>query len=352
MSSISEYIINNEKQFYGATKIKYIYIPAEQKSDILIIGFSGSQQYGTKAVYNYAKYLRPFKKANLLFILDEYDGYPCYYLGKNNNLDYATSTIALIYSIMNENDIKKENVITCGSSKGGSAAIYFSLMYDFGYTIAGGFQYYVGSYLYKIAQRADEKGKNIKEMLHSITGGNITEQCKILLNNRFQGLFDIPKLSYNTKFLLHVGDKDYHYENHVLPFISELEKRQYKYELDLQPYEDHNLVGEYFSKYLVNQISRILDEPIILSANASKIFDNEIKFSCTTTGNFLAHNDVQYAFYVFDMIDLKNPIKKYPYTSKNEIAFKGEGGKNYTARVFMRKGKNTPIAQRTNVIKL
>ena len=62
-------------------------------------------------------------------------------------LDIETSVVSLISNIMHENNILFKNVISVGSSKGGTAALYYGMKYNYGNIIVGAPQYKIGTYL-------------------------------------------------------------------------------------------------------------------------------------------------------------------------------------------------------------
>lgn len=155
-------IIDNEKIYTNSKlPITYLFVPASNiKSDKLIIIFSAFSSIN-RPEYNY---IATFSNVNVnrLYILDNYGERGSYYLGCINNFDVEKSVYSLITYILQQYNIDKQNVVCVGSSKGGFAALYYGIKYEFGYVISGEPQIYVAKYLQDF---------NIKEVLNYITGG-------------------------------------------------------------------------------------------------------------------------------------------------------------------------------------
>ncbi|MFE7082574.1 hypothetical protein [Priestia megaterium] len=329
--SLSSFIVENEKTFQGACNVKYLFMPAATKSNHLIVsfsGFNGEEATGKLPHYNYVKHLKPFD-CHRLFIIDDYqNGTPCYYLGNHQKLDYEVSVASLIFSFINTYRIKKSNVITCGSSKGGTAAFYFGIKYNFGHVIAGGFQFAVADYLYDVSKYT----RNV--VLPSITSGN-TEAHKEYLNNIY---YDLVKYArFNTKLNLHIGTGDHHYDTHLKPFTNILDERNIPYNLDVQDYSDHSKIGAYFANFLIEQVSRITDSLIINSVAISNHEGKGLLVSCNVPEFFSNNKHIQYACYLFKD-GVKEPLERAKYSRNKNFEFNITTPGNYNARVFVRKG--------------
>ncbi|MGG0510605.1 hypothetical protein ABE078_24395 [Priestia megaterium] len=338
--SLSAYIIENEKVFKGAQDIKYLFMPASKPSKHLIVvfsGFNGKEEEGVLPYYNYVKYLKDID-CHRLFILDQCLGHPCYYLGHNKKLDYEVSVASLIYSISNEYKIMRKNIMTAGSSKGGSAAVYFALKYDFGHVIAGGFQFKVGEYLYTT------KRYTRQTVLKVITGGN-TPGHKDYLDRIYVDL--VEKGTYTTNINVHVGSGDSHYEKHIKPFIGILQKRNIPYNLDVQDYSEHGKVGVYFSQYLIDQVSNITGQLVIKEAAITNE-DQMISVSCSVPQD--SKEPVHFAYYVFKQ-GQADPVKKVSYSPSAKLRYKVEHPGKYSVKVFVKKG-DQKVAKRTPVIEV
>ncbi|WP_210608869.1 hypothetical protein [Priestia flexa] len=329
--SLSEYIIENEKVFKGAHDIKYLFIPASKPSSHLAVtfsGFNGKEQEGKPAFYNYVRYLQEID-CHRLFILDNCMGHPAYYLGQHKKLDYEVSVAALIFKIANENKIRKENIITCGSSKGGTAAFYFAMRYDFGHFIAGGFQFKVGDYLYGVNNYTRDT------VLKLITGGN-SEGHRDYLNQFYIDI--VSNYTYKTKPHIHVGSGDSHYNQHVKPFVKILEEREIPYDLDVQAYKGHSEMGPYFATYLLDELSAITGEIFIKDTSIETESENIISVSCQVPESFIKNKTVHFAYYVYKD-GHSGPIEKTKYSNSSTLKYQVTEPGKYTVKVFVKKGE-------------
>lgn len=227
-------------------KLKYLFFPED--SPYLLITFSGFSRKGMGARYNYVRSFENLK-ANKLYILDNYgpdDVEGSYYLGKNGDFFIARAVEELIEKIQSKHHIKGENIITAGSSKGGYAAIYFALKKNFKAAVVGAPQIYLADYL-----------EEVKMNYIDYIMGDHSPQTRDTLN---QVLVREVKEGIPTRFYIHISTKDHHYPNHILPFIKLLEEKSISYELDLENYEKHGLVGEYYKIYGPEKISELINE--------------------------------------------------------------------------------------------
>lgn len=60
-----------------------------------------------------------------------------------------------------------------------------------------------------------------------------------------------------TDIYLHVGNGDHHYPNHIIPFIECLDSLKHEnYQLDVQEYESHDGLRQFFPPYLCEKLGR------------------------------------------------------------------------------------------------
>ncbi|WP_226581101.1 accessory Sec system protein Asp2 [Halobacillus litoralis] len=253
--SLSNFIFKNQYIHKGSTEVKYFYWAPETESNHLIVtfsGFNGKEEHGEPAYYNYVRQLED-TDCHRLFILDNYDGHPCYYLGAESKLDYESSVISIISQVANGNSIPLENIILAGSSKGGTAAVYFGLKYNYGHIIAGGMQTKVGDYLYELSPYTRYV------VLRLITGGYDSD-ARERLNNHYRELF--LNFKGQSKISLHIGKGDHHYKNHLLPFTNILDDRGIDYSLDVGDYSEHSGLAKHFGPFLIKEVNSILGLPV------------------------------------------------------------------------------------------
>lgn len=247
LTKLKTYIKQSEINSEGY-QLNYIF-EAEPDSKDLIIIFSGFTRVGVKARYNYNKTLKNIK-ANKLFILDDfgYDKRGAYYLGKDMDFKVQKVVKKLITKIQVDLEIKKS--IYTGTSKGGYAALFFGLQEKNSYIISGAPQYYLGSYL-----SGNESNK--ENCLKYIVGKEVTQKKIDLLNKLLPDL--IMKCSENNNMIkLFYSDVEHTYRNHIIYLIQDFTKFNYKFNLEVGHYKDHNDISIYFPDFLVKSINEII----------------------------------------------------------------------------------------------
>ena len=251
-----EIIKSKEKVHKAGRDLKYL-LCEKEGADKLIISFPG---FNTKTGAFKYRYVRTLKDVNAhrLFLLDEFGTRGCYLIGKNRDFSIETTVMSLINTIVKKYNIKIENVILQGSSKGGWIALYYGIKYRFGHVIAGGPQTKMGDFLiYDVEIVPDEKIHFFSKVLVAdyIAGGHKKEDIEYLDSLLFNLLYDSPENF--PEIYIHVGKGDFHFERHILPFTEELDKNHIKYELNIEEYTEHDDLEKYYPKYLIKTLKSI-----------------------------------------------------------------------------------------------
>jgi hypothetical protein len=315
-------IFRNEKVFKCSKNIRYIFEEGLFNRDKLVIVFSAFNSNKTSQ-YNYLRAMGKYD-CNKLFILDDYGVGGTYYLGRNGEIESSVS--ALINHFVAKLNIRLSEVIAIGSSKGGSAALYFGLKYSLGTVISGGFQTRIGDYLSKAAPETME-----------YMVGEINDASILKLNSLHEKI--VQNKNNLTKLYLHGGKGDWHYLKSMKPFINYLEKNEIRYDLDLQDYESHNDVGDHFINYLDLVLSKELYMPGEIVLLKEK---DELVCTCPYS------SDLQYAFYIFKNGEL---VDKKWYTPNNILRYKITGLGTYQVAYFMKRNELLRTAK-TNVVEI
>ena len=137
---------------YG-TKGKFLFV--DNKSDTLLIVFSAFT--GEVPRYNYFYSFKELHNISQLYILDNYGKRGSYYLYENGSSFPENDVKVLVESIIKKYSIKK--IITAGTSKGGTAAIYFGLKLHADHIFSGACQYYIGTYLDREEHKECKQGE-------------------------------------------------------------------------------------------------------------------------------------------------------------------------------------------------
>lgn len=324
--SIKKLIDENEKTFNGRVDIKYLFLPSKQPSDYIFVmfsGFNGSEKDGVLSKYQYIRHTEEID-CNKLFILDIYDGLPCYYLGKNKKTDYEESVVELIDYISQQINAKKENIITCGSSKGGTAALYLAMKYSYGHTVVGGMQTKVGDYIFSM-----EFTRNT--ILPLIVGDN-TETDKDFLDDYYQAIFNNPKP--NTEYNIHGGKGDIHYIKYVAPFLKRLDEKGITHNSEILDYSGHSDLKVHYPAFLVKNLKRIIGK-LTDSTSEIEFINGRLIVDCEVPEKFKTDHSLSYAFYIYKDNE-KEPIKKSKYTPDSSLSYTITDSGVYKARIFIK----------------
>ena len=243
----------NEQVYFNDVPVRYVFKESPIKSDILVICFSGisSKEFkGGPPVYNYIKTLDGLP-IHRLYILDDFQNKFCYYLGKKGNREFERAINSLITATANELEIASQNIISTGSSKGGTAALYYALTYNYGHAIVGAPQIKISDFLKSVCK--NKYMRKVYTFLHGENEKEMSEYYNTLLFMRMACNKKRPELFF------HIGDQDYHYKEHLLPYLNYCDSVNVAYHLDIQSYSDHSQTGSFFSPFLRKTLTDILN---------------------------------------------------------------------------------------------
>lgn len=97
--------------------------------------------------YGWANGVLDKTRSNILWIRDKFEGVNSYYLCKEMDFGLEESVIGLISSVMRALELTPDDCIMFGSSKGGTAALYYGLKYGFRSIVASVPQFAIGSFV-------------------------------------------------------------------------------------------------------------------------------------------------------------------------------------------------------------
>jgi hypothetical protein len=222
-----------EKKHDG--RLKYIY--QDNGSDKLILVFSGFAKRVPK--YNYMRTLENVK-IDKLFILDDFGHRGSYYWyvdGSNTPL-YLTNGLI--------NDIKRrkryKELMTAGSSKGGTCAIYFGLEHGAHEIFSGACQYHVGTYI---------STPNHRDVLEGMMGKDASKTDVEKLDAIMP--LQLQKFAHaKTRIHLCFSKEEHTYQEHIVDLMADLKKYDIPYVEQIDSYASHTENGIYFSAYLKN----------------------------------------------------------------------------------------------------
>ena len=232
------YVQRHESVFDG---VKYMYL--DKHTDNLLVVFSAFT--GEKRKYNYFTKLRDLEISQL-YILDTWGVLGSYYWYENG-LSYPEQKVSNLLEYIREKfNIKR--IITAGTSKGGSAAIYFGLKHKAENIYSGACQYRVGTYLNR-----PEHLEILIAMMGNMDKKEAIQVLDIKIEDLLRNINDnksIINLFYSTKELT--------YERQIAPLIIDLDELELPYTKTVNDFPKHDDVGIFFPEYLINSLERIL----------------------------------------------------------------------------------------------
>lgn len=237
ISSIKSLISIKLKEKIFENKLPYLFF--DNHSDELMIVFSAFS--GSKRRYNYVKGLSDCR-CDRLYILDPWGYTGSYNMYENGNTYPEDITNKLIYSVINRRKYKK--LITVGSSKGGTCAIYFGLNFKADEIFSGACQYNIGSYLH----RPDHE-----DIFRGMMGRNASElECKIL-NDKMPKCLESHS-GCSSRVHVFYSKKELTYERQIVDLLSKLKECDIPF-CDVEAYfETHEEVGKPFLAYLIQNL--------------------------------------------------------------------------------------------------
>jgi hypothetical protein len=228
-----------DERCFATERHEVRYLLKEGRRQHLLVVFSGFDAVDRQR-YNYIRQLEG-AAPHRMYVLDNLGERGCYYLGKDRELFVAEAVQEAIEHVLDRLDLGTDRLITTGSSKGGSAAIYFGLQLGCR-VLAGAPQYYIGSYLANAAAAV--------AVCELIAGGSEAEDVAWL-----DGVLPraIDEAAPGTMVSLFSSSKDEQFTTHIQPMIERLERRGVDHQLTIGGYPNHRSVSDEFGPWLRRQ---------------------------------------------------------------------------------------------------
>ena len=219
---------------YGKGKLRYLFYGCN--SDSLIICFSAFPPK-EKPIYNYVRGFQNFNMDRLY--IGDYWGYRgSYYLYENGKNDPFEQTSSLIKNYLEKGHYKY--VYTAGTSKGGSAALFYGLLFKVNAIFSGACQYYIGDWLGVKVHR---------KILEGMMGKEAGEKEKNYLNGIIPGMVKSNK-GTTTKVHLVYSKLEHTYPEHIVHLINDLKTNDIETSEHVCTFVNHDDVGHYFLPYV------------------------------------------------------------------------------------------------------
>lgn len=209
-----DFVIEKTKVFLGSGTVNELienvdgicikYKFKKQKYDFnhLVVVFSGYGD-GSEFTYNMENVLT-YCPCNVLWVKDEFFGRCSYYLCHDRDFKISHSVNKFIEMKLAELNITKDECTVVGFSKGGTAAIYFGMVFGYHNILASAPQYKLGSFV----------KKNRPETLKHMAGDHEDSQA-YLDNIMLSSIEDYPEsLNKNIYIIISPSDPDFDEQNY------------------------------------------------------------------------------------------------------------------------------------------
>lgn len=233
------FILIHEHSF--RRRLKYLWF--REGSDSLLVLFPGFSKDKPRK-YNYVKGLMGIKSVDRLYINDNFGYQGSYNLYENGEKDPELLTIDLIDNILKKRYYK--HLFFAGSSKGGTCAIYFGLIFHANEIFAAACQYHIGKYV--SSEMPDDK------VFYAMMGNNAGKKEVLILDDLIPDLLRKYRGS-DTDIHIFCSEQDPTYERHIKDLINALDYFGYHYSETIESYAAHSQVGESFLKRLQTRFS-------------------------------------------------------------------------------------------------
>lgn len=122
-------VLENQSHVHHGLTVTYKERPSRQDRGHLIVVFSGFRP--PESPYDFDGPITENLRSHMLWILDDFDGEKCYYIRNKEGFAVADAVNSLIESKREQLGLRKDQCTFMGFSKGGSAALFHGLAYDY-----------------------------------------------------------------------------------------------------------------------------------------------------------------------------------------------------------------------------
>ncbi|KQU68204.1 heparinase II/III family protein [Phycicoccus sp. Root101] len=325
------------QRFEQEVGLNYQHVPARSASGArrLVVVFTAVHQPGD-FTYNYRATLdqTPFQA---LYVLDDFGDQGAYYLQDHGDRGIFRTVQALIARMLEQLGLTPADLVTVGSSKGGTAALIHGIAAGAGHIFVGAPQTRIGSFVSK-------PHPNILELM---TGGTGPEQVAEL----DVALYDLAATSLGVgrhpapQISVVVGDIDHHYKGHVLPFVEHLRSLGQDPSLIVLPGLRHADIGAVYRDTLLTFLTSLLDQDRGSTSDPGpSLTVMATSRGGAVTGMVLAGAFDEYAGRLFRDNEL---VSALPYSTSPHLTWPDLAAGRYRVRVFARNDGDTQATAQT-----
>lgn len=192
------------KHYFNEHYVQYVFSPAKQDRTHLLVVFSG---FGLD--YDFYGATLDGCRSNILWIKDDFKGDNTYYLCVNQDFSVEDAVIDLINTTLKKLSITEKQCTLSGFSKGGSAALYYGLKYNFSNILTSCPQLKIGSYL----------KNNWPSKVEHIFEKDSTNDTVDFFDSLIPNLLEEKDISQKNIYLI-TSINDEQYLDQIKPFLS------------------------------------------------------------------------------------------------------------------------------------
>lgn len=214
--------------------VKFIFV--NNKSDKLIVVFSG-----IGSDYNYRRSFRN-SSWDQLYIKDSWANGLSYYLYEDGSNHPEELTSEFINAFLSTHRYSK--IFSFGSSKGGSAALYFGIKHSFNQIYCGACQFRVGDYI-AIFHKDDDYYPKLM--------GKIPQEEGIkILNGKYERVLEDNKCSKTNVYLVY-STAEHTYDDHIIFLLKKLDECNIMHKDQIETFPQHSMIGQYMKVICKNE---------------------------------------------------------------------------------------------------
>ncbi|MFE1440566.1 hypothetical protein [Streptomyces sp. NPDC058739] len=210
-------------EVYGKWPVQFQFRPAHGDHRHLLVVFSSvDSKYGFGAALDGVL-------CNVLRIRDHFDEGASYYVARNMDFSVSDSIQDLIQDYMQRLGLTRDEVTLLGTSKGGAAALYYGLKYDYKNIVSSTPQYFLGSYSKGHGQLGD-----------AVLGEGQSDENVAVMDSVMKDLIE-KEVDFNRNIYVISSPNDYQYEQevkHYLPGLRAYENFNFLF-LDSPTVQEH-----------------------------------------------------------------------------------------------------------------
>ncbi|EOL9014545.1 alpha/beta hydrolase [Cronobacter malonaticus] len=204
--------MSEQMEIINGVRIKYRYKKRKYDTQHMLFIFSGFGGAGM-FTWDFANGLQDCP-AHVVWIKDDFHDACTYYLCHNNDFYVEQAVIAFVEKMLSRHNLNKTQCTLAGFSKGGSAALWYGLKYNFKNIISTVPQFHIGSY-------ARNQWPEVFMHMTGEASEAAARQLDALLPHQLTNDRAVDKNIY-----LLTSEADIQYESEVKPYIAEFRKYQ------------------------------------------------------------------------------------------------------------------------------